>query len=98
MSAGKDRKLAGTHRLGDEMWTTATNSSFSGRAQFHKVLVMLLLDSGLADQLDSSWISVPSKTTLNLCVLWPTYCRLGGGTVYVTSHLCKRLMVLFVLE
>ncbi len=48
---------------------TATNSSGEldpsfGCVQFGKVLVVLLLDGDLADQLDSSWISRPTKQHL----------------------------------
>lgn len=30
-----------------------------------------------------------SQPTLNPCLLWPIYCRLGGGTVGLTLRICR---------
>lgn len=64
---GKDGKLAGTYCLGERQWMTATESTLhpsSGCAQFRKAPVLLLLDGDLADQLDSSWFSLPQNRHL----------------------------------
>lgn len=74
MRAGKDRKLACVHRLGEKQWRRATRSSgelhlsYIRYTQFDKELLVLLLDSNLADQLSYSHMCLThSQRLLNLC-------------------------------